>query len=120
MNNNQFSSLLDDESAINIQEPSMILGKPRMFKMNYLKKAILGELLNISMESIEQNDSIACENLKLINEGLKCEILKLGLNNWKKGKVRINISLEFCPDEPEISQYESPLDEIRREMNQGL
>ena len=43
-----------------------------------------------------------------------------GANQWKKGKVRIKISFEFCPDEPEISEYESPLDEIRREMNQGL
>jgi len=120
MNNNQFSSLLDDEGAINIQEPSMILGKPKMFKINYLKKAILSEFLNISIECIEKSDSINDENLKLINEGLECEILKLGSNNWKQGKARINISLEFCPDESEIPEYESPLDEIRREMNQGL
>lgn len=120
MNNNQFSSLLDDEGAINIQEPSIILGKTKMFKINYLKKAILSEFLSISIECIEKSDSINYENLKLINERLECEILKLGSNNWKKGKVRINISLEFCPDESEIPEYESPLDEIRREMNQGL
>ncbi len=60
-------------------------------------------------------------------DGVDCEILKLGAASWQKGKVRIklNVSLEFCPDEPEveknsavtlqeISQSESPLDELRR------
>ncbi len=32
----------------------------------------------------------------------------------------IKNSPEFCPDEPETLEYESLLDEIRREMNQSL
>ncbi len=28
-------------------------------------------------------------------------------------------SVEFIPDEPEIPEYQSPLDEIRREMQQN-
>lgn len=62
--------------------------------------------------------------------GVSCEILKPGNTSWKKGKIKINISLEFCPDEPEVeeitqnndlehNQASSPLDDIRQMMNQN-
>ena len=44
-------------------------------------------------------------------ENVDCEILSPG-KNWRKGKIKV--SLEFIPDE-----IESPLDEIRREMQQN-
>ncbi len=66
-------------------------------------------------------------NLMWFTEGIDCEVLKLGAKDWQKGKVRIRVSLEFCPDEPEtketpainqpeIGPTESPLDDIRRMM----
>jgi hypothetical protein len=116
MNDNQFKPLSDDESVISVQEDVGILMDSKMCKIHDLKKAIIHEAINVPMETIEGKDKYLANRLKWINEGLRCEILKLGSNKWKKGKVRINISLEFCPDEPEISEYESPLDEIRREM----
>ena len=115
MSNNQFKLLPDDESVISIQKCLGILMDSKMCKINDLKKSIIKEAISVPIEIIEgtKKDAYLSKRLKWINEGLKCEILKLGSNNWKKGKVRINISLEFCPDEPEISEYESPLDEIR-------
>lgn len=64
-----------------------------------------------------------------LKEGVKCELLKPGSNGWKKGKVRIKMILEFCPDEPEVEeileinepnipQPESPLDDLRQRINQ--
>jgi hypothetical protein len=64
-----------------------------------------------------------------LKEGVNCELLKPASNGWKKGKVRIQIILEFCPDEPEgeeileinepdIPQPESPLDDLRQRINQ--
>ncbi|MFN9175992.1 MAG: KGK domain-containing protein [Synechocystis sp.] len=44
--------------------------------------------------------------------------LKAGSSGWKKGRVKINVSVEFIPDETELSQYQSPLDEIRQEIKQ--
>jgi hypothetical protein len=120
MNDNQFKPLSDDESVISIKETIDILMDSKMCKINDLKKAIIHNTIEVPMKTIEGKDKYLANRLKWINEGLRCEILKLGSNKWKKGKVRIKISLEFCPDEPEISEYESPLDEIRREMNQGL
>jgi hypothetical protein len=50
--------------------------------------------------------------------GLNGEVLKIGAKGWQKGKLRIKVSLEFYPDEPEISQPESPLDDLRQMINQ--
>jgi hypothetical protein len=39
--------------------------------------------------------------------------------NWQKGKLRMKVSLEFCPDEPEIKEPESLLQEIERKLNEA-
>lgn len=66
-------------------------------------------------------------------DGMDCKVLKIGAKGWEKGRVRVNfdikIGLEFCPDKleikrtasssaAEIDQLESPLDELRRMLNQ--
>ena len=60
-----------------------------------------------------------------LDDGMDCEILKIGAKGWQKGKIRIRVSVEFIPDEPEIEQTpeitqpESPLDDIRRKINEA-
>lgn len=58
-------------------------------------------------------------------KGVESEILSPG-KGWRKGKIRL--TLEFLPDEPEleeieankeIPQPESPLDDIRRMINEN-
>lgn len=58
--------------------------------------------------------------------GIACELLK-PKKSWKKGTVKIKILLEFCPDEPdekdlieeiEKPESESPLDDIRKAINE--
>jgi hypothetical protein len=53
------------------------------------------------------------------NEGVDCKMLKAGTNGWQKGKLKTKVSVEFIPDESETPVYQSPLDEIYREI-QGL
>ncbi|WP_199330444.1 KGK domain-containing protein [Microcoleus sp. FACHB-68] len=48
-----------------------------------------------------------------INEGMTAKFLKLGSSQWIKGKVRIRVVIEFCPDEPEPSPP-SGLEEFRQ------
>ena len=50
-------------------------------------------------------------------QGEECEILKAGSKGWQKGKIKINVTLEFIPDESE--SVESPLDDVRQEFNQS-
>ena len=56
-------------------------------------------------------------------EGIDCQILKIGSKGWQKGKVQIEVnkniksgeaqtSIKFCPDEP--LEPKSPLDDIRQ------
>jgi hypothetical protein len=53
------------------------------------------------------------KGINWFEEGVDCKILKAGSDGWKKGKLKINVTVEFIPDEPEIPEYQSPLDEIR-------
>ena len=61
-------------------------------------------------------------NAKLwFEDGEKCEILKAGSKGWQTGKLKlkINLSLEFIPDE--IEEVKSPLDDIRQaDLNNSL
>jgi hypothetical protein len=47
-------------------------------------------------------------------QGEDCEILRAGSKGWQKGKLKINVTLEFIPDEPEET---SPLDDVRQEID---
>lgn len=39
------------------------------------------------------------ESRKLwLESGVECEILELGSPSWVQGKLRVRVSLEFCPD----------------------
>jgi hypothetical protein len=73
-------------------------------------------------ELIEAIQNPTGKSKEWFDEGVGCEVLNLD-RGWQKGKVRI--TLEFCPDEPVLtntseegdeasSQPESPLDDIRR------
>lgn len=59
-------------------------------------------------------------------DGVDANILRIGSQGWKKGKIKLKLTLEFYPDEPEettsiddaeINQTSSPLDDIRQMMN---
>ena len=66
---------------------------------------------------------------KWFSQGIDCEILRVGANGWKKGKIKLklNVTIEFCPDELEVEETpennqleiippESPLDDLRRQL----
>jgi hypothetical protein len=117
-----------------------------MIKVNKLGKEVenllneynLGEQLSKSFGSqnlqIKVGQGQKNQNYRILydnwfGDGIDCEILRLGAERWKKGKVRmkLRVSIEFCPDEPEVEetapsneipQPESPLDDIRQMMNQ--
>lgn len=67
-------------------------------------------------------------NVNWFQNGIDCEILTLGSQSWKKGKVKLKISVEFYVDEEdvqitnsnnsEITEPDSPLDDLRRMINE--
>jgi len=125
----------DNLSLQNCSNHDVILARDTLFKVDKLKNVVkkllskdkLGETISNSLDSKEPLKDFALQARrdngewysiyqKWFNEGINCEILKLGASSWQKGKIKINlqVSLEFCPDEPEIQQLESPLDDLRQ------
>ena len=55
--------------------------------------------------------------------GVEAEFLEPKSGDWKKGKVRMRVILEFCPDEPEetkdnnSSDNSNSLDDIRQTIS---
>ncbi|MEG4045591.1 KGK domain-containing protein [Microcoleus sp. Pol17_C1] len=56
-------------------------------------------------------------------EGIDCQVLKIGSKGWQKGRLQIKVKenlqsgetqvcIKFCPDEP--PEQKSPLDDIRQ------
>ncbi|MGJ5672617.1 MAG: KGK domain-containing protein [Nostochopsis sp.] len=118
----------------NCGEDDVISFSPAIFfKVNKLcQEAIklfnqhrLGEMLTRSFGqqsiniNVPRSDEVTLHE-SWLDDGVDCEMLKIGANGWQKGKVKIKlqISVEFCPDEPEIAQPESSLDDIRRRINE--
>lgn len=114
-----------------------------LFKIEVLKKLLESSLPKIS-EALHQNFQSQGENIDLgatayqlshsswkntqnqpsiwVGGGLASEVLQKGCSRWKKGKVKLNVVIEFIPDEPDnpeshqISDFQhasSPLDELR-------
>lgn len=84
--------------------------------------------------AIEDRVSISDElRNQIFEEGVDCEVLKFGSKDWQKGKIRVKMTVEFCPDEPEEIEEEEAeesengesedsdfdsLDDLRKELNQ--
>ena len=115
-----------------------------MLKVEKLKETVnrvlpengLGQTLNqfLSQQALNIDVPLTTDQTRRLyenwfGEGIDCEILRVGANGWKKGKMKLklNVTIEFCPDEPEMeetpennesetSKPESPLDDLRRQL----
>ena len=121
MEEQNFVEISNMETIIVLKEksPYSLLISDPMVKAQWVRNRMICDVLNVSNIQQLEDDVNLGKRKKWIEEGLDCEILKLGESSWKKGKVRVKMTIEFCPDEPELPVYQSPLDEIYREI-QGL
>lgn len=117
----KFESLDIDGEVISVEPSSKFITAYPMFKTEQFKVDIKRLCQNYSGISTKISE-------QWFSEGINCEVLKLNSNAWQKGKIRIKLTLEFCPDETEVAettqsketennQPESPLDDIRRMMH---
>ncbi|EAW38715.1 KGK domain-containing protein [Lyngbya sp. PCC 8106] len=121
----------DNITLQNCSENDVISFEDETYKLSSLKHKIIAVLTGwvaenfvddlesrgVKCASINKSESqLEFSNGEWFNEGKKCEILKLGSTGWKKGKVRLKVIVEFCPDEPELSEPESPLDDLRQKL----
>ncbi|MBD1861183.1 MULTISPECIES: KGK domain-containing protein [Trichocoleus] len=83
-----------------------------LHKTGKFKNVVKNTFMDRNWVPIKFNTNLGVSSEKWLEEGVSCEILRLGDKSWQKGKIKIRVSVEFCPDEPEIT--ESPLDDIRQ------
>ena len=86
---------------------------------NKLQEELAKEELNIYPTKLVDEGRIK-RTVNLANnvwfeEGVDFEILKAGSSGWQKGKMKVNVTLEFIPGEPE--ENKSPLDDVRQEID---
>lgn len=106
----EFEPIENEDTVLSVPESieQIWLSHP-MFKTGKLLKHIISRAIEISIRDWE-DDELYKEKKKWFREGVDCEMLQPN-SNWQKGKLKIRISLEFCPDRPE-----SPLDDIRQQI----
>jgi len=116
---NKFKSINSNDSVLSLNKNDKLFNECPMLTINQLIsniKYILRKFGNYDEKKIEE----------WFGDGISCECLEIGTNSWQKGKMRLKLTVEFCPSKPEIeenfanaNQSESPLDDIRRTMNQN-
>lgn len=130
MEENFYLSDCDDDDVLSFGDNT--------FKASRFRRAVnqsfgsdIGSVLGreLSRQGVLIDQQILLPYTKWFNEGIDCEILNLGSRSWKKGKVRIKFNVEFyeeqeavetsSSDEPDINEAESPLDDIRRLLNEN-
>ena len=89
----RFESLESGE-VVSIQHETQVLNGHRTFRSGELNDAIKSCVEQaIAGWSEDKNDWFT-------DRGIDCEALRFGAKGWQKGRIRL--SLEFCPDEPEM------------------
>ena len=107
--NHKFKPLQDEETAIAL--PSSMFKQKDL--LGFINEAFRGAGLNRLGEIIWDRgrgkipiDKHEENRTAWFTDGIECEVLKPHSSGWKKGKVRINVSIEFWPDVPEDQEAE--------------
>ena len=89
----RFESLESGE-VVSIQHETQVLSGHRTFRSGELSDAIESYVAQaVAGWSEDKKDWFT-------DRGIDCEALRFGSPGWQKGRIRL--SLEFCPDEPEM------------------
>lgn len=86
-----------------------------MMKLEDFIRRVKRKFLHISSHDWYKTDDWVFYRKEWLDNGKNCEVLHLGAKQWKKGRVRVKVTVEFCPDEAE-----SPLDDIRHSVENRL
>jgi hypothetical protein len=124
LNNNNFQYLEHEESNAVVSFENGTTFKVSKF-MEYLNSFFRHSILKDLSEKLKQVGlGTPPEHRHAWNQGVDADILEPQFGEWKKGKVRMRVILEFCPDEPEEIKIEhtqenaNSLDDIRQIISQ--
>jgi hypothetical protein len=125
--NNSFQEL----NAQSLDKDAALAFSKSMFKVGEfstkVKEAFHPHGHNVLVNTLASRGGIPSDDRAWFDQGIDCEILRPDAKGWRKGKLRIRIALEFCPDEPEEvigndellnSKSEGSLDDIRQMISE--
>lgn len=114
MENNRYLQECSDDDVISSKDKMFKFGRFR----DALDYAFAHRVIGAITGAFQERKLPTPYTQELLSDGLDCEILKIGAKGWQSGKLKIKVTLEFIPDEPNITEPESPLDDIRRMINE--
>ena len=111
---NEYLENVDQDDILDWQNKVYKLGLIKEF-FNFINSVLRDkEVFEIIHQKIvKQYGNEMYRELPFIMKGGNAKVLKSNSQGWKKGKIQVKLVIEFIPDEPEIPEYQSPLDEIR-------
>ena len=124
-NQDKFSQIFqEDNSKLDI----VCFGNDITLKISKLLGVANGILRTKALDLIDESlraqgiGSLLRKNDGWTIKGIDAELLEPNATAWKKGKIRMRVVLEFCPEESDKEQTEtisnnSPLDDIRQTIN---
>jgi len=117
-----------EENFMNCSDDTVVSWEDTTFKASILNKKIREALLeekalDEAYEALRYNIgySIGYDSYKqILSDGIDCEILEPGAKGWQKGKMRLRVNVEVAfireEAEPETTEPESPLDDLRQKL----
>ena len=110
---NRYLSNCDSRDVISFESQDPIYIR-RLFSLT--KSAFDSSIFNMISNSITRKLNNKCNAKLWFEDGENCEILKASSQGWQSGKMKlkINVTLEFIPDE--LEEGKSPLDDVRQEI----
>ena len=111
---NEYLSKCDPKDVISFDSRDPIYLR-KLYSL--IKASFDGNLINNISHIIAQKLERKCDAKLWFDDGENCEILKADSLGWQAGKfkLKVNLSLEFIPDEPQ--EKRSPLDDVRQEIS---
>ncbi|BAZ44135.1 hypothetical protein NIES4102_11410 [Chondrocystis sp. NIES-4102] len=107
---NEFLVQCDDKDVISFQSDRLV--SISKFKGG-VNKVIKDDAIPAIHSYIHRQLTLSSQTW--FTDGEECEILRAGSSGWQKGKIKVNITLEFIPDT--ATENSSPLDDLRQEIN---
>lgn len=107
----EFLDQCDENDVISFQPDKLVsISKFKSSLSKIIKDYAIQKINEVIASELTLNNSNTW-----FTDGEECEILRAGSSGWQKGKIKVNITLEFIPDT--ATENQSPLDDLRQEIN---
>jgi hypothetical protein len=105
---------LNDQDVLSFKNSDL-----KAIELRYaLDQAFLGSVSDILMELLQDQDIEIdvgyydkygewCQQKPQVwfQSGVECKVRKSGTAHWQTGKIKLQVSLEFCPDDAELLDF---------------